>query len=195
MVLFFYMNTKILASLVLGVVVMVSVAYFVLAPYAKTIEDAESDAYAASQKQRVTEGAFAPQFPRESSTTSEIEEAKTAEQAVTPAALETKPAVTPKPVPVPVPVTKPTPVPTPTPAASLYTAQTVAVHNSETSCWSIINGVVYDLTSFVSRHPGGDRNILKICGKDGSSAFMGQHGGDSKPESTLAKYYLGQLSQ
>jgi cytochrome b involved in lipid metabolism len=185
------MNTKILASLVLGIVVLVSVAYFILAPYAKTVEEAESDAYTAAQKQRVTEGAFAPQFPRESSTTSEIEEAKTTEQAVTPAALETKPVVTPKPVPV----TKPTPVPIPTPAASLYTSQTVAVHNSETSCWSIINGAVYDLTSFVSSHPGGDRNILKICGKDGSSAFMGQHGGDSKPESTLAKYYLGQLSQ
>jgi cytochrome b involved in lipid metabolism len=50
---------------------------------------------------------------------------------------------------------------------------------------------VYDLTSFIPQHPGGERNILKICGKDGTAAFMGQHGGEGGPESTLAKHYLG----
>jgi cytochrome b involved in lipid metabolism len=81
------------------------------------------------------------------------------------------------------------------PQESLYTVSTVATHNSETSCWSIINGNVYDLTSFVGDHPGGERNILKICGKDGTSAFMGQHGGDSKPEKTLAGFLLGPLTE
>ncbi len=76
-----------------------------------------------------------------------------------------------------------------------YTEAIVATHNSEASCWSIIDGNVYDLTSFIGDHPGGERNILKICGKDGTSAFMGQHGGESRPENTLAGFLLGPLTE
>lgn len=85
-------------------------------------------------------------------------------------------------------------VTTPTPTQT-YTASEVATHNTSSSCWSIINSKVYDLTSYISRHPGGSSNITRICGEDGTSAFMGQHGGDSKPERTLAGFYLAPLAQ
>lgn len=78
--------------------------------------------------------------------------------------------------------------------SSGYTTADVSIHNSVDSCWSIINGNVYDLTSYISRHPGGERNILRICGKDGSSAFEGQHGGESRPENILASYKIGSLN-
>lgn len=83
---------------------------------------------------------------------------------------------------------------TSTPTQS-YTASEVATHNTSASCWSIINSKVYDLTSYISRHPGGSSNITRICGKDGTSAFSGQHGGDSKPERALAGFYLAPLAQ
>ena len=56
-----------------------------------------------------------------------------------------------------------------------------------------MNGGVYDVTTYIDRHPGGPEKVLAQCGKDGSSAFMGQHGGDSKPENQLAKAKIGNL--
>ena len=75
-----------------------------------------------------------------------------------------------------------------------YTLADVAVHNSVTSCWSAIDGNVYDLTNWVNSHPGGKAAILMICGKDGSPMFESQHGGERKPASILAKYKVGALN-
>ena len=181
------MNTKFLLSVVGAVVVVTSGAYFIISPYVRegTEQSNTSDAPDSgfNQQQRITEGVFAPQFDEEKIGETEKEDDGSEDTDVVPQ----KPSVAPV-IPKPVPVAH-------TPAPSPYTAAAVATHNSETSCWSIIDDTVYDVTSFVSKHPGGDRNILKICGKDGTSAFMGQHGGDSKPESTLTKYYLGKLSE
>jgi cytochrome b involved in lipid metabolism len=93
-------------------------------------------------------------------------------------------------------VTKPTTTTTTTTTSSTaktFTIAQVATHNSEANCYSAINGNVYDLTAFITKHPGGDRNILRICGIDGSAAFDGQHGGDSKPERILAGFEVGTL--
>lgn len=79
--------------------------------------------------------------------------------------------------------------------AQAYTKATVATHNTKASCWSIINSKVYDLTDYVSRHPGGTQSIASICGKDGTSAFTGQHGGSSKPEAILSGFYLAPLAR
>ena len=55
------------------------------------------------------------------------------------------------------------------------TSDEVKKHNSASDCWSIIDGVVYDLTNWVDSHPGGSSRITAICGKDGTSNFLGQH--------------------
>jgi|JI10StandDraft_1071094.scaffolds.fasta_scaffold46840_7 hypothetical protein len=95
-------------------------------------------------------------------------------------------------------VTPPEPVvvedPAPTPVSSGYTLAEVRLHSNASSCWSIINGSVYDLTAFVSKHPGGEKKILRICGVDGTSAYEEEHGGDSKTESILSRYFLGEYS-
>ena len=82
---------------------------------------------------------------------------------------------------------------TPTPTSTGYTMTQVNTHNSATSCWSAINGNVYDLTNWVNSHPGGRAAILMICGKDGTPLFESQHGGERKPVNILAKYLLGKL--
>lgn len=76
-----------------------------------------------------------------------------------------------------------------------YTLADVILHNSEASCWSAVNNKVYDLTSWISKHPGGRKEILSICGKDGTFAFMDEHEGDRKPEEKLAAFYVGALTQ
>lgn len=75
----------------------------------------------------------------------------------------------------------------------LYTTKTVAMHNSKSSCWTIVNNNVYDITSYITQHPGGESRIMSVCGTNGTSAFEGQHSGESRPENTLAKFLLGPL--
>ncbi len=76
-----------------------------------------------------------------------------------------------------------------------YTMATVATHNSVTSCWTVINDNVYDVTSWIAKHPGGKQAILGTCGKDASAYFNGQHGGQPQPVSTLATFKIGTLSK
>jgi cytochrome b involved in lipid metabolism len=52
-----------------------------------------------------------------------------------------------------------------------YTMSQVAENNKKNSCWTIINGSVYNITSYIPTHPGGESEILQICGKDGSQLF------------------------
>lgn len=95
-------------------------------------------------------------------------------------------ATTPAPV-----VTTPAPV---APAPTGITKAEVSAHASADSCWSVIGGSVYDLTSYITRHPGGKSAILGICGKDGTRMFESQHGGQSKPERVLSGLYLDNLA-
>ncbi|MCF7834330.1 MAG: cytochrome b5 domain-containing protein [Candidatus Pacebacteria bacterium] len=75
-----------------------------------------------------------------------------------------------------------------------FTIEEVATYNTEANCYSAINGVVYDLTKWINKHPGGDRNILRICGLDGSETFNGQHGESKKVGNILAGFEVGVLS-
>ncbi len=74
-----------------------------------------------------------------------------------------------------------------------YSLADVATHPDRTSCWTAINGNVYDVTAWIERHPGGAERILSICGKDGSSAFSKKHFGEPKPETMLASFKIGIL--
>ena len=76
-----------------------------------------------------------------------------------------------------------------------YAMTEIAKHDSESSCWTVIDAGVYDLTTWISQHPGGPGAILGICGKDGTSAFRGQHGNAQKQENILATFKIGTLVQ
>jgi cytochrome b involved in lipid metabolism len=76
-----------------------------------------------------------------------------------------------------------------------FTMTDVAKHNSAESCYSAINGGVYDLTNWIDKHPGGSKAILSLCGKDGSDSFNGKHGGQPRPMSELANFKIGILTQ
>ncbi|GJJ77871.1 4-hydroxysphinganine ceramide fatty acyl 2-hydroxylase [Entomortierella parvispora] len=47
-----------------------------------------------------------------------------------------------------------------------YTSAEVKAHNTADSCWVIHNDGVFDMTSFVQDHPGGEEYILDNAGKD-----------------------------
>ena len=67
----------------------------------------------------------------------------------------------------------------------------VASHNTRESCWTSINGSVYDLTSWIPQHPGGEAAILQLCGTDGSAKFNGKHSGSAQQERILAGFKIG----
>lgn len=80
----------------------------------------------------------------------------------------------------------------------VYAVEEVQDHNTAQDCWTIINGSVYDITSYVPRHPGGDE-ILRACGEDGTSLFTqrtdssGDAVGSGTPHSSSAESQLEQL--
>lgn len=74
-----------------------------------------------------------------------------------------------------------------------YTVAQVAERNRPSSCWTIIDGGVYNLTEWARQHRGGSGAIYALCGVDGSGSFSSKHGGQSRPMSELPKYYLGPL--
>lgn len=87
-------------------------------------------------------------------------------------------------------------VPAPTmPAASGIPMAEVVKHNSADSCYIVVLGNVYDVTSFISEHPGGPEKILNLCGTDGTAAFERKHGGQPQPEQTLASFKIGVLAK
>ena len=79
------------------------------------------------------------------------------------------------------------------PSSSGITRAQVAANNSTSKCWTIIGNKVYDLTQWISRHPGGSSSIASLCGIDGTSRFKNQHGSSGRPNSELNGYYIGDL--
>ncbi len=81
-----------------------------------------------------------------------------------------------------------------TPAKSGFTRADVAAHADASSCYAIVGQSVYDLTSWIAQHPGGQQAILGLCGTDGTAAFTKQHGGQRKAEQALANFRIGALT-
>ena len=42
----------------------------------------------------------------------------------------------------------------------------IKLHNKKDDCWIVANNKVYDVTSLISKHPGGTIPIIKNGGKD-----------------------------
>ena len=101
--------------------------------------------------------------------------------------------ITPTPSPTASQSTITSPTPTSSPTKSGYTMDQVKANNGASSCWSVIDGDVYDLTTWISSHPGGAAAIKSLCGLDGTSAFKAQHEGQNNPIKRLITFLLGPL--
>lgn len=72
-----------------------------------------------------------------------------------------------------------------------YTLAEVKLQATAGKCWTIIDAKVYDLSAWISKHPGGEAAIKSLCGIDGTAKFKAMHGGAAKPEAVLASYQIG----
>lgn len=77
-----------------------------------------------------------------------------------------------------------------------YTPEEVEAHSSwdsnNKSVWVVYKGSVYDVTNFVSEHPGGEEVILDNAGKDMTDEFD-NIGHSSKAQELLSSYKIGEL--
>jgi hypothetical protein len=105
------------------------------------------------------------------------------------------PTPTPTVTATPTPTVSATPTPTPTPVVTGYTMAQVRANNTAKSCWTAIDGYVYNLTNWISAHPGGSGAILFLCGTDGTNAFKAQHENQTKPAIRLDGYRIGPLNK
>ena len=110
-------------------------------------------------------------------------------------AIEVKPVETVKPT-TPTTPTKPVVVPTPpvVTGPKSFTREQVMAHATEASCYTAIEGKVYDVSAFIREHPGGSKEILRICGKDGTNSFNSEHSRDMDAKALLADFQIGILA-
>jgi cytochrome b involved in lipid metabolism len=78
-------------------------------------------------------------------------------------------------------------------AAKTMTATEVAAHNSESDCYTIVGGNAYNLTPWIDRHPGGEKAILGLCGKDGTAQFSKQHGSNAQAQAALKSFFIAEV--
>ena len=73
-----------------------------------------------------------------------------------------------------------------------YTKEEVKQHNTKDDCWLIIKDMVYNVTEFLSIHPGGSSIVLSVGGEDATEYFDELH----KPEildEVGKQYIIGEL--
>ncbi|KAG9474984.1 cytochrome b5 type B [Eleutherodactylus coqui] len=76
--------------------------------------------------------------------------------------------------------------------ATYYTLEDVRKKNSPKELWLVIHGRVYDITSFVEEHPGGEEVLFEQAGADATESFEDVgHSVDARE--MLKQYYVGDL--
>ncbi len=60
-------------------------------------------------------------------------------------------------------------------SSAVFTREEVEKHNEDGDIWLIIDGIVYDVSKWIYKHPGGYKQIKCMAGKDCSEVFKTFH--------------------
>jgi fatty acid desaturase len=74
-----------------------------------------------------------------------------------------------------------------------YSKAEVLKHNKKDDCWIIIDNSVFDITDFLSKHPGGSDILMSRAGEDATTYFITKHGLDNNIKERLNKFKVGEL--
>lgn len=69
----------------------------------------------------------------------------------------------------------------------------VMSHNKINDCWIVLNGEVYDISSFIEKHPGGADRLLEVAGKDATTKFLQVHSTEVLNKMKSHLLYIGKL--
>ena len=73
-----------------------------------------------------------------------------------------------------------------------YSLEEVATHNKPwEDCRTIINGAVYDITSWFQAHPGGAEALNPLCWTDWTELFIQKHWSNPKAIAKLESFRIG----
>lgn len=73
-----------------------------------------------------------------------------------------------------------------------FTYQDVSAHTTKKDLYVVIHDKVYDVSSFVDEHPGGEEVMLDVGGQDATEAFE-DVGHSEEAREILAGYEIGTL--
>ncbi|KAI9265001.1 cytochrome b5 [Phascolomyces articulosus] len=78
--------------------------------------------------------------------------------------------------------------------SAVYTLEDVSKHQTKDDLWMVIHNKVYNISSFVQEHPGGEEVLLDESGKDATEAFE-DIGHSDEAREILEKYLVGELDE
>ncbi|XP_029354190.1 cytochrome b5 type B isoform X2 [Echeneis naucrates] len=73
-----------------------------------------------------------------------------------------------------------------------YTLEEISLHNMSSDTWLVIHDKVYDITSFLEEHPGGEEVLLEQAGGDATESFE-DVGHSTDAREMLQQYYIGEV--
>ncbi|XP_038655208.1 cytochrome b5 reductase 4 isoform X3 [Scyliorhinus canicula] len=73
------------------------------------------------------------------------------------------------------------------------TEEELAKHNEKTDCWMCIRGMVYNVTPYLEYHPGGEEELMRGAGADGTELFDQIHSWVNS-ESMLKECLVGRMA-
>ncbi|XP_076233182.1 cytochrome b5 isoform X2 [Calliopsis andreniformis] len=79
-----------------------------------------------------------------------------------------------------------------TATTKLYTRAEVFKHTENNDLWIIIHNKVYNLSSFLNEHPGGEEVLLELGGRDGTEPFE-DIGHSSDARQMMESYKIGEI--
>jgi len=80
--------------------------------------------------------------------------------------------------------------------SAVYTWEQVAQHTDEKSAWIYSRDTVYDITPWLSKHPGGTQVLLLAAGRDCTDLLVSYHPfAVDKVQKTLDSYAIGKIEK
>jgi len=73
-----------------------------------------------------------------------------------------------------------------------FTWSEVVKHKNHDDIWIVVKGKVYDVTSWISKHPGGPQMIISNGGREATAAFISYH--PLYVQNKLEQYLIGEVS-
>ncbi|KIO20438.1 hypothetical protein M407DRAFT_81575, partial [Tulasnella calospora MUT 4182] len=55
------------------------------------------------------------------------------------------------------------------------TPSELKLHNTREDAWSAFGGKVYNITPYLPYHPGGEKELMRVAGRDGTKLFALTH--------------------
>jgi len=75
-------------------------------------------------------------------------------------------------------------------STNYYTMEEIRKHNTENSCWLIVDNKVYDVTEIMNKHPPGKKPILNKAGGNATQDF---HFHSKNTQKIWKKFCIGKV--